>query len=73
MFWRYRVRNKYEQIIRYLNDLEKIVIELYYKDNYTTKEISDILNEPEGTIKSRLHRAKEKIKKNIKEDNLYEG
>lgn len=60
------------KLLEYLNDYEKIVIELYYKDSYTTKEISDILNEPEGTIKSRLHRAKEKIKKNIKEDNLYE-
>mgnify|MGYP000437176283 FL=1 len=56
-----------------LNDYEKIVVTLYYKDNYTTKEISDILNEPEGTIKSRIHRAKEKMKKYIKEENLYEG
>ena len=56
-----------------LNDYEKIVVELYYKDNYTTKEIAEILNEPEGTIKSRIHRAKEKMKNYIKEENLYEG
>lgn len=56
-----------------LNDYEKIVVELYYKDNYTTKEIAEISNEPEGTIKSRIHRAKEKMKNYIKEENLYEG
>lgn len=61
------------KLLECLNDDEKIVVELYYKDNYTTKEISDILNEPEGTIKSRIHRAKEKMKNYIKEENLYEG
>lgn len=60
------------KLLECLNDYEKIVVELYYKDNYTTKEISDILNEPEGTIKSRICRAKDKIKKHIKEENLYE-
>ena len=55
-----------------LNDYEKIEIILYYRDNYTIKEIAEIVNEPEGTVKSRMHRAKEKMKKCIKEGNLYE-
>ena len=45
---------------------------LFYKDEFTTKEISKILKESEGTIKSRIHRAKEKMKKYIEEGKIYE-
>ena len=46
---------------------ERISIVLYYGEKYTTKEISKILNTNENTIKTRLTRAKEKIK------NTYKG
>lgn len=40
----------------------KIVIVLYYFKSYSTKEIAQILNIPEGTVKSRLYSAKKFIK-----------
>lgn len=40
----------------------KEVIILYYYHNYNTIEISRILNVAEGTVRSRLHRAREILK-----------
>ena len=34
---------------------------LYYYDEFSVKEISEMLNIPEGTVKSRLARARDKI------------
>ena len=45
---------------------ERTLIHLYYYENYTIKEISKILKENENTIKSRLSRAREKLKEKVK-------
>ena len=58
--------NFYE-MIKQLKYEERIIIVLYYGEKYTIKEISNILNVNENTIKTRLSRAKEKVK------NTYEG
>ncbi|MDF2673748.1 MAG: polymerase subunit sigma [Clostridiales bacterium] len=50
-----------------LPPLFKEVIILYYYQEFDTIEISKILNIAEGTIRSRLHRARESLKNNIKE------
>lgn len=50
-----------------LNYDERIVIILFYMEDYSIKEISKILNVKENTLKTRLRRAKEKIK------NKFEG
>ena len=39
----------------------KIVTVLYYYNDLSTKEISEILKIPVGTVKSRLSRAREKL------------
>lgn len=54
-------------LIEKLNYKEREAITLYYLFEFTTKEISKILKEPENTIKSRISRAKGKLKKYIKE------
>lgn len=54
-------------IINTLKNKEKIVVVLYYSEKYTTKEIGEILNKNENTIKTILRRAKIKLK------NKYEG
>ena len=36
---------------------------LFYFENFKIKEIADILNLPDGTVKSRLARARKQIKK----------
>lgn len=57
----------FECLMRMLNGDERIVMTLFYAEEYTTKEIAEILNINENTIKTRIRRAKEKIK------NKYEG
>ncbi|MDU4862461.1 MAG: sigma-70 family RNA polymerase sigma factor [Terrisporobacter othiniensis] len=51
-----------------LNDLskeQKLVVSLYYISQFNTREISEILKEPEGTIKSRISRAKIKLRQSF--------
>ncbi|MCC3868222.1 RNA polymerase sigma factor [Terrisporobacter mayombei] len=51
-----------------LNDLskeQKLVVSLYYISQFNTREISEILKEPEGTIKSRISRAKTKLRESF--------
>lgn len=54
------------EMIKELKYDDRIIIILYYGEKYTTKEISQILTVNESTIKTRLTRAKEKIKKSYK-------
>ena len=56
-----------EEILKKLNYDEKIVIVLFYECNYSLNEVSNILKTNSNTIKSRLDRTKQKIKK------LYKG
>lgn len=62
----------YEDIINLLSVSEKMVFILYYQQNYKIKEIAEILQIKENTIKSILKRGRDKIKANYKEDSLYE-
>ena len=50
-------------IIKKLNETHQEIIILYYFDNYTVTEISRILDIPKGTVKSRLARARDELKK----------
>ena len=45
-----------------LDDNHRIALTLYYVNSFTTKEISEFLHESEGTIKSRISRAKKQLK-----------
>jgi len=49
-------------IIKSLNKKERTTIVLYYCEKYTTKEIAEILNKNENTIKTILRRSKMKLK-----------
>lgn len=51
---------------------EKIIITLFYQSNYTVSEISDILNTNDNTVKSRLLRAKDKLRKELEGGKRYE-
>lgn len=57
----------FDILIRNLKDDEQLILTLYYYANYSTKEISKILKINESTIRSKIFRAKEKLKKQ------YEG
>lgn len=56
---------EFYNLLKNLNYNERIAIILFYKEDYTSKDISKILKVSENTIKTRLKRAKEKIKKYI--------
>ena len=45
-----------------------MILTLYYCSKYTVKEISEILKTNENTIKSKMVRARNKIRKQIEGD-----
>ena len=55
--------------IKKLPEQQQIVIRLFYVEDYTLKEISEILNISIGTAKSRLFHAREKLKLILKNRN----
>lgn len=54
-----------KEAMKHLNDGLKLIVILYYYDNYSIKEISQIINVPEGTVKSRLSKAREILKQKL--------
>lgn len=56
----------FELLINNLNYEERIIVTLFYNSNFSSKEISDILNININTVKSKLLRAKQKIKNKYK-------
>lgn len=61
------IENKmlFNEVILLQPALKDVVI-LYYYQEFDTKEISKILNIAEGTVRSRLHRAREILKNKLK-------
>ena len=55
-----------------LNNELKVITRLYYFEDMSTVEIAKILNIPEGTVRSRLARARKKLKKQMIERNDIE-
>ncbi|WP_121616696.1 sigma-70 family RNA polymerase sigma factor [Virgibacillus halodenitrificans] len=49
------------------------VVYLYYYDSLTTEEIADVLDIPVNTVKTRLRRAKQRLKPMLKEAKFNEG
>ena len=55
-------------IIDFLDIDERTIITMYFMEEYTLKEISEILKINIGTIKSKISRIKEKIRKKLGDD-----
>jgi RNA polymerase sigma-70 factor (ECF subfamily) len=55
-----------QQAISVLPIGQRVVIVLYYLNDLSLQEISDILQVPEGTVKSRLHYGRKALKKHLK-------
>lgn len=62
----------FELMISQLNYEEKLIVTLFYNNKYSCNEISNILNMNVNTVKSKLSRAKEKVKKYYK-GGIFDG
>ena len=54
-----------------LSEKYRTVIYLKYFSEFTIKEIAFVMNAPEGSVKAYLSRAREELKRILKEDYLY--
>lgn len=53
-----------------LEEKLRLPLLLYYMEGYRTREIAQILQIPEGTVKTRLQRAKRRLRTMLEEDGL---
>lgn len=54
-----------------LKENQRLVITLYYYEGYSVKEIGAIMGITQGTVKSRLGRARNQLKQFLKEEESY--
>lgn len=50
------------ELLSYVSEENRLCFQLYYGEELTTREIADILNLNESTIRSRMHREKLRLK-----------
>ena len=62
-------QEKIQQAISELPEKYKSVVLLYYFHDFSLQEIAGILNMPATTIKTRLHRARDYLRKKISREN----
>lgn len=62
----------FEILIKDLEDDERLILTLYYYYKYTTKDISKIVKIKENTIKSKLARARNKIRGKLEKEEQYD-
>ncbi len=62
-----------EDVLKCLTEEEKMIITLYYLEDYKSKEISWILDMNENTVKTKISRAKLKLKQKLEGGNFYNG
>lgn len=66
----------YNGINKLVNGLDKnlyLIVILYYYDDFSIKEIAEILEMPEGTIKSKLSKARSTLRKNLEKEGICYG
>ncbi len=61
------IQERVREAIRTLPLPQQVVIVLYYLEGLSLKEIADILEVPEGTVKSRLHYGREALREHLAE------
>lgn len=53
---------KFHELLECVSEENRLCFQLYYGEEFTTKEISDILHIKESTIRSRMHRERIRLK-----------
>lgn len=59
---------EFDSLLKSLPNEERYIVLLYYVEGYKTKEIAEILNIKHNTVRSKLSRAKLKLKEILEED-----
>ncbi len=59
-----------QEALKKLDEKDRLVLVLHYLDNTSVKEISVLVNEKEGSVKSRLFRARKKLKEVINSETI---
>ena len=62
-----------EDILKHLNEDEKLIITLYYLEDYKSKEIAWILDMNENTVKTKINRSRTKLKDKLEKGGFYNG
>ncbi len=52
---------EWKETINSISEKYRLVLVLYYIEDFSTKDISDMLDMPEGTVRSRLARGREQL------------
>ena len=68
--------HRYDDLWEAVNALpedRRTAVTLYYYDGLSVEEIASILSLPEGTVKSRLSRARDQLRQMLKEDSGHEN
>jgi len=58
-----------EKALSTLDADDRILVRLYYFEELTVSQVADIFGIPAGTVKSRLHRCRETLRKHLEETN----
>ena len=61
---------EFEEALDTLDEKYRVIVVLYYSQGFPTKEIAHILRIPESTVRTRLSRAREQLKKYNEEQSV---
>ena len=54
-----------QEALTHLNDNERVAVTLFYIEDQPIKQVAKIMQIPEGSVKSFIHRAKSKMRQFI--------
>lgn len=55
---------EWKEVLRSLEEKYRLILMLYYVENFNTREIGEMLNIPEATVRTRLARGRSKLSEN---------
>jgi len=65
---RHLLQRRLVEALATLNEDQRLVVALHDMEGYTLTELEHVLDTPLGTLKSRLHRARESLKRQLREE-----
>ncbi len=60
--------NAFFSLLSLLHKDDRVIFELYYGEGYTTREISEMIDIKESTVRSRIHRGKEQLREKVQRE-----